>query len=327
MCPLIKLTFNVSSMFSARRLLCLSFMLWTIVPSVEAQKTTPPKSQPAIATTFCPKGSKGFFILYYGEDFTIFNRIRQLQPDFVILPELSKQQLKNGYLQKIYDAFHHNATAADPAIRSVIYAHTHRSAAKPKDIDSFVRKALKVGYEGIFFDDVEADSYDYNYARAKVVKDYDKSRIVIMNPGLVIQNKSMFDYADIVSVENRWFDPLPVWADIQPYRWLAVQGDPSGETDPQVQIPTTNEQAIARLIEFRSGKHKSGEGGHGFWYYSSGPHHWQLPSFDLDRFKSDIQALEGESNSCPLIADVGRRESHLGVRFGWLLYLPERRRL
>ncbi len=255
-----------------------------------------PQKDP-IATSFCPKGSKGFFVLYYGTDFAEMKKIRELQPDFVILGELTEAQLAQGYLQKFYDAFHRQSSAAP--VRALIYAHTHRSSSPPEVIDVFVKQALEIGYEGIFFDDVEANAHDYNYDRAALVKRFDKNRLVIMNPGLVISDRKMFEYADIVSVENRWFDKLPMWDGIAPYRWLSVQGDPADQTAPQFQAPKDLKTAMKRLKEFRSGKHESRQGAKGFWYYSSGSHHWELPLFDLKSFRDQIMKLSGPDNVCP----------------------------
>ncbi len=142
-------------------------------------------------------------------------------------------------------------------------------------MDADTRSAADSGYDGIFFDNTRADDYEWNSARAMVAKTYHNEpevarRLVIMNPGVAWVNGSIFDYADIVSVENQ-FDrqpmackgpcpdkPLPKdLMSVPQWRWLAVQGDPADKA------PKNDGDAYARMKKFR------GKGD--FWYYSS-PH-------------------------------------------------------
>jgi hypothetical protein len=262
---------------------------------------TPTPAQPPISTPFCPEGSKGFFVLYYGTAVNEFRLIRELHPDFVI-GDVAAGDIAQGNLASFYNQMH-DLSSGLPSVRSILYKSTKEndkpSSANPAEVDAYVKKALSIGYEGIFFDDIDASRHEYNYARAKVVKDFDRSRIVIMNPGVVVTDKRIFDYADIVSVENKWFEVLPLWNDIKPYRWLAVQGDPGNETGSNYIPPSTLNEAMRRLIEFRSGKHNNIQGGKGFWYYTSGDRLWKLPSFGPGNFKNSIANLNGADNICP----------------------------
>jgi hypothetical protein len=82
-----------------------------------------------------------------------------------------------------------------------------------------------------------------------------------MNPGVAKVGRDIFKYADIVSVENAW-NVSPDPSDVEPWRYLAVQGDPATSTSPDDQAPTSGTQALQRLDAFRK-VHE------GFWYYAS----------------------------------------------------------
>jgi hypothetical protein len=274
-------------------------------PSRPAAKSAQQQQQ-VISTPFCPKGSRGYFVLYYGTDAAEFNEIRGLQPDFVIGDVPAKAQAK-GQLAEFYRQMHDPASPYPP-VRAILYKSTGRkvgkeikgSLADPAAVDAYVRKALGAGYEGIFFDDIDPSRHDYNYARAKTVKDFGKDRLVIMNPGRVVGDARIFDYADIVSVENQWFMPLPALPGVAPHRWLAVQGDPGDQQKVFNYLPpTTLGEAVKRLNEFRSGAHAGGQGAGGFWYYSAGDKLWKLPPYGSKQFRDEVLGLQGSGNACP----------------------------
>ena len=102
----------------------------------------------------------------------------------------------------------------------------------------------------------------------------------------------MFEYADIVSVENHWNKEVPNCGGIDKTRWLSIQGDPSKETGDYAQPPHNNEvdKAVNRLNCFR----KNG----GFWYFTTGwdgdtPRHWKLPEF-LQAFAIEAKAVKAK---------------------------------
>jgi hypothetical protein len=67
--------------------------------------------------------------------------------------------------------------------------------------------------------------------------------------------KSVFDYADIVSVKNQYKQAVPSYPGIASWRWLAVQGDPADLA------PRSAQDAKNRTATYRNNG--------GFWYYSS----------------------------------------------------------
>jgi hypothetical protein len=131
--------------------------------------------------------------------------------------------------------------------------------------------AMYSGYDGVFFDETNPNTYDWNAARAAYVRAYSgsKSKLVIFNPG-DIPPRSMFDYADVVCVENKYNQKLPSYPNIYASRWMAVQGDPANIAASSAQ------EAINRTIAFRQNG--------GFWYYSTnykqtGATHIELPTW------------------------------------------------
>jgi hypothetical protein len=136
------------------------------------------------------------------------------------------------------------------------------------EIDAQVTTAINAGYDGVFFDETDPDDYNWNIARAAHVHNSGALKLVVINPGTASPPNSVFDYADIVSVENKYNQALPSYPGIASWRWLAVQGDPAKLA------PSSAEDAQNRTATFRSNG--------GFWYYSSnyattGATHINLP--------------------------------------------------
>lgn len=274
---------------------------------------------------FVPDGN-GLFILYYGgslepgtkkpteETLEAMKRLWKLQPNFVVVGDSFDET------REIVDVFHKSEgdlrpvrvlayvmmTEDDPATPDPEDCTLRRSAAA---VDSESRLAMNAGYDGIFFDCAPQDPtqypqvHDWNMARVTVVKSYG-DRLVVMNPGVELVDSSMFEYADIVSVENR-YDKKPTAfrreADMDPeksekveicdWRWLSVQGDP------QKKAAHNAAEALERLKIFR-------ENG-GFWYYSpphksgKGATHVELATW-LEDFGNRVKRLE----ACPCVKSV-----------------------
>lgn len=215
---------------------------------------TAPASSTATATptpggmAACPAGN-GLFTLYYGyiqnpaSGDTTLQTIAGEHPNFVVVGQgLEGRGDIPAYL-------HQNGIAAIQYIPMDYGTST--------TITATIDTAMQAGYDGVFFDQASADGslYGWNRAQAAHVKGYGASKLVIMNPGAVPPDASMFDYADIVSVENAYDRPLPASWGIPSWRWLAVQGDPASAA------ATSAQDAENRLATFR--------GNGGFWYYSS----------------------------------------------------------
>jgi len=228
-----------------------------------------------------PAGN-GFFILYYGgsldektkkptqDTLETMVKLWQLQPNFVIIANEFKMS------SEIVNIFHKTEGDFRPVkvLSYVIMTDEHCEKLRPApDVDANTTAAMGTGYDGIFFDctrqdiDLYPNIHAWNAERVAVARKYG-NKLIIMNPGEALVDSRVFDYADIVSVENQYNVPPTAFVkmkeikpsqsekmEIAPWRWLAVQGDPSKKA-----AHTANE-AIERLKTFR----KNG----GFWYYSS----------------------------------------------------------
>jgi hypothetical protein len=200
-------------------------------------------SAPITAT--CPAGN-GLFVLYYGSSNSAIARIRAARPNFVVVANTDAQWP---------DKYHFDDPAGQTGptgIKVIAYIATDYG---DLDVSLKIDAAMAAGYDGIFFDEVSPDVDDvaYNTANYQRTKGFGSGKLVIANPGRVSGVARVFEAADIVSVENKYDEPLdptfPAW------RWLAVQGDPASVAAPDAAT------ADGRLATFRN---SSG----GFWYYS-----------------------------------------------------------
>jgi len=208
-----------------------------------------------------PNGN-GLFVLYYefiqlpaSEDSTL-KTIMSKQPNFVIFG--------NGLQDRgdIPCYVHQNNG------RAIQYIPLNYGNEASDVVDTKITTAMKAGYDGIFFDETDATKAEWNAARAQKVREFGTTKLVVVNPGVASPPSSVFDYADIVSVENQYNQKLPSYPGIKSWRWLAVQGDPANQAAPSA------EEAFNRRTIFQ----KNG----GFWYYSSnqqemGATHIKLP--------------------------------------------------
>lgn len=198
----------------------------------------------------CPTGN-GCFTLYYGyiqnpacRDATL-RIIAGARPNFVVVGDGQAAR------DDIPACLHENG------IRAVQYVALGYGTAPCATVDAAVDTAMQADYDGVFFDQAgAADNVSaYQRARSARVKRYGAARLVILNPGLVPPDASMFTYADIVCVENQYDRPLPADWCIPAWRWMAVQGDPAS------QAAISAQDSANRLMTFRANG--------GFWYYSS----------------------------------------------------------
>jgi hypothetical protein len=258
---------------------------------------------------FCPNGNS-FFVLYYGNPLedksdgkTVDGeRIRDLKPNFVVLAEdLYNQPTVPGF-------FHFDKDGKSTEIRVLTYIATGYGNGNLKKLFARIEDAMSANYDGVFFDEVEDEAtsespnqsalVEYYSSLGKKVKSYGNDNLVIFNPGEKTIQAWLFNWADIVSVENNGikeglFDKphgtvsgvvFPVW------RWLAIQGDPSEYAAKDLK------EAGDRLKSFRKNK--------GLWFYSppfkdtdknkSESSHWILPDW-LEKFAGDAKK---ESVSC-----------------------------
>ncbi|MFH7024447.1 MAG: spherulation-specific family 4 protein [Heteroscytonema crispum UTEX LB 1556] len=209
----------------------------------------------------CPNGN-GLFVLYYGfiqppasEDSTL-KTIMSKQPNFVIFGDGLQDR------GDIPNYVHQNNG------RAIQYIPLNYGKEASDVVDTKITTAMKAGYDGIFFDETDAAKADWNALRVQKVRQFGATKLVVVNPGVASPPSSVFDYADIVSVENQYNQKLPSYPGIKSWRWLAVQGDPANQAAPSA------EEAFNRRKIFQ----KDG----GFWYYSSnqqatGATHINLP--------------------------------------------------
>ena len=279
-------------------------------------------------TPFLPNGN-GFFVLYYGDgkdesNLQMFEKIRQTNPNFVVVGHFDKEKL-GGSLDS--DEAAHvrcvlnggtakdcvkvtSATKNQTNIRTIYYVPMRcnddptlicvQKGLKPEDplppeyIEEQIDGVLDLDYDGIFFDETsepQNNSDNDLYKRfANHVRLKDKNKLVIVNPGVSEEKVcGMFNYADIVSVENQWTDlPKCSGMNIPSWRWLSIQGDPGKKPKEYEKPPKPNDtkEAINRITTFRS------KGG--FWYYTAGwengkPHLWMLADNNI------LKALEIEA--------------------------------
>ncbi|MBW4631798.1 MAG: spherulation-specific family 4 protein [Iphinoe sp. HA4291-MV1] len=220
--------------------------------------------QPASAYAYsgsCPDGN-GLFVLYYGsisnpasED-SILKTITSKQPNFIIFGDtLEGRSDIPSYVHQSHG-------------RAIQYIRLN-SGNEPSDVvDAKITQAMNAGYDGVFFDETDPTKISWNTERAQKVRTFGKSKLVLVNPGIASPPSSVFDYADIVSVENQYNQKLPSDPSIASWRWLAVQGDPAK------QAASDAKEALNRRKTFQSLG--------GFWYYSSnyattGATHIELP--------------------------------------------------
>jgi hypothetical protein len=261
----------------------------------------------------CPSGN-GLFLLYYGliqnpasgDEF--LPTIMSPQPNFVIFADGDSEQRRRS---DIPDYVHRNGGRA---IMYVALGYGQRDSGA--DIDGKVTDAMNAGYDGIFFDEHQIDPEvppredprlcmrQWNTYRANHVKGFGASKLRIFNPGVIPPSDEVFQYADIVSVENKYNQPLPSFPGVAQWRWLAVQGDPKG--DPDNLPPSSAIEARDRARAFRNNG--------GFWYYSSNRDatdplratHIYLPPWYLD-FANWVKLLPGpncRNEDIPMIIDI-----------------------
>lgn len=215
----------------------------------------------ALSTETCPDGN-GLYVLYYGyintpasQDPTL-QTIMSKQPDFVIFG--------NG-LQNRNDIPEYVNQNNGNAIQ---YIPLNYGNAASNDVDAKITTAMEAGYDGVFFDETDVTKASWNAARAQKVRQFGATNLVIFNPGIASPPASIFNYADIVSVENQYNQKLPSYPGVKSSRWLAVQGDPAN------QAASSAQDAFNRRTTFQQNG--------GFWYYSSaqqatGATHINLP--------------------------------------------------
>jgi hypothetical protein len=239
---------------------------------------------------YCPpafnKGN-GLFVLYYGyiadpaSGDLILQTIMSKQPHFVVFGDgLAARSDIPAYVHQ----------KGGLAIQYIPLGYGKNLIA---DVRNTTAAAMSSGYDGVFFDETNPNTDDWNAARAKEVRAYGSSKLVIFNPG-VIPPSLMFNYADIVCVENKYNQKLPSYSNILPSRWMAVQGDPANLAASSAQ------DAINRTIAFRQNG--------GFWYYSTnykkpGATHIELPSWYetfADWVKSQSRPCSSAVNPVPI---------------------------
>jgi len=263
-----------------------------------------------LATAKFPS-SNGYFVLYYGDGKTEeelknnFERIRATQPAFVIVGYFGEKSSGPVDLKQAKQVLcvlrgrsakecvkNPSVVPNNTGIRTIYYVTADE---EDSIASSQIKSVMDLGYDGVFFDETNRLSDATQTQRykklAKSVHDYgnDKNKkLVIANPGVSDNSVcGMFEYVDIVSVENHWNTEVPKCSGVDKSRWLAVQGDPSGETGEYAQPPHNNEldKAVSRLNCFR--KHG------GYWYFTTGwdgdkPQHWKLPAF-LETFAEEAK--------------------------------------
>ncbi len=246
----------------------------------------------------CPSGN-GLYTLYYGTSDTDIAAIRAARPNFVVVANESTEWPDKYHFDNPVER------TGETGIKVIAYIPmnyamanrcsdvtpnttcTNLSCKSSCDdclpIQTRIANAMSRNYDGVFFDETNSTYNAYNAACYQAVKAHGAGKLVIANPGSVPQTASLFDAADIVSVENKYNVKLPSFPGVGPERWLAIQGDPASEA------ATSLADAQDRLNAFRANG--------GFWYYSASPH-WQVPSW-FGPFATWVEAQANVSCEAP----------------------------
>jgi hypothetical protein len=305
---------------------------WMSAGCGTAQSDSPPREsvhatlEPIAAT--CPNGN-GLFVLYYG-DAPISSEmpaLRAARPNFVVAANddaaapdhyhFDNPAARTGptgikVLAYIPMNYRRQNTCAGQTTPDTGCANLSCKGCDCVPIQQRISNAIAAGYDGVFFDEAEhePDALSYNAACYSAVKQGNPSRLVILNPGVAAPDPSIFEAADIVSVENQYVANVAAYGK-ESWRWLAVQGDPGPAPHDAHEIPPQSlEEAKTRFNVFR--------GNGGFWYYSAEPH-WALEPW-FGQF-AEWAKLQGNV-ACPasysvtvnaLAEDAGNAEIHPGM--------------
>jgi hypothetical protein len=297
--------------------------------------TEPTQGHTEALSSTCPAGN-GLFVLYYG-DAPISSEmptLRAARPNFVVAANedpaapdyyhYDNPASRTGptgikalaYIPMNYglQAGANSGSACDAqAIKSAdctnLSCNGGCDAQHCVPIQDRIATAMNAGYDGVFFDETDSALSGYNTACFNAIKQTYPNRLVIVNPGVGNPDPSIFNAADIVSVENDYVYALGSYN--QPsWRWLAVQGVPGGDENSWDEPPQTLSDAEARFNTFRANG--------GFWYYSAEPH-WALEPW----FTDFANWVKTQGNApCPasytvtidaLALDNGNAELHPGM--------------
>jgi hypothetical protein len=309
---------------------CLSFFLQSNCNPVNTQNgvnavsnnnSNVPNAKDGVYVPVVPKGN-GAFALCYGESLSKFEQIRKADPNFAIVghfdvgtggpldskkaaqvrcvlngqdpAECEKETGQTINNTKIKTLYYVSNTCGKDTLACSKEDRKKRAKAPLEYIKQQINGVMELGYDGIFFD--VTDKPEEDFKRYKDMTDYAhsfKDKLVIVNPGISEETVcSMFNYADIVSVENRWNKKVPSCAgmNIASWRWLSVQGDAGGElNNPDSITPSDFSTAKHRLQQFRTFG--------GFWYYTPAKgntdcDHCTIPDF--------LKALLDEARTPPV---------------------------
>lgn len=232
---------------------------------------------------FKPVGNGLFVLSYADEGDAAWARIKIAKPNFVItqnaqLPEC----IKPNDLQ-----------TAGIRVLSYVKTDFEKSVTNIQSIKSAVSASIALGFDGIFFDEIMGRASDYPGVTTAQLNDTYRDivdvpglQFKIFNPGVSKVDPLLFKYADIVCVENMFYetptaiDENGTVTEFDPWRWLSVQGDPA--TDGVACL----DEAKGRMDFFRSIG--------GFWYFSTprlgtGASHYILP-WQFEDFANHVKA-------------------------------------
>jgi hypothetical protein len=218
-------------------------------------------SQAKNLSLYCPEGN-AFYVLFYANPLNdpAGKQIRDLRPNFVITAD-------SLYKNQEVPSFFHKDGQSSTNIRAISYLTVKGGGEALEGLLQKIEDSMNAGYDGVFFDEVEDESSEekqlnYYAEISKKVKFFGKNKLVIFNPGKKRVKKWVFNYADIVSVENNgiengMFDQPHTTNPEEKYpswRWLSVLGDPSKYAAKDAG------EANQRLKSFRNNG--------GLWFYS-----------------------------------------------------------
>jgi len=227
--------------------------------------------------SFKPVGNGLFVLSYADRGDAAWDKIKEAKPNFVVTQSATLDVcIAPGDLQSAgIKVLSYVATGFEKIVEN---------ARLIQSIKTETTTALSAGFDGVFFDETMGRASDYGVSiqgmkdAYEAIKDVHDLNFTVFNSGVSTVDSFVFDYADIVCVENKYFEtPRALDASgnevaIEDWRWLSVQGDPATSASSSLA------ESIGRLELFR--KHG------GFWYYStprqdSGATHYLLtPQFE-----------------------------------------------
>lgn len=174
---------------------------------------------------------RGLYVIYYGPLVKTDGKISdQAQRILDAKPRLalvvySSQDDKDNATSTVIKQFR------EAGIKVLTYTWTKYGVRSLEDVKKDIYSQLNAGADGIFVDEVTnvTGTRDFAYYSSiyHTVKDYNQTRIVVMNPGRFNVSQSIMGISDILSLEQDWIfaGKIPWKAQYAPERFMGVSSN------------------------------------------------------------------------------------------------------